>query len=428
MRACVYGAGAIGGHLAVRLAKGGADVSVIARGEHLAAIQANGLEVHAVDGVHKIKVQATDDPGTIGPVDAVFVTVKAPALPAVAAGIGPLLQPDTAVAFVMNGIPWWYFQHLGGPHDGHRLPRIDPGRRAAARGRAGSRDRWRGLLRQRRRSTPASSRSSSRKAASFSASRTARCRRAWRSGRPDHQGRHQRRGDDGNPHRDLEQADRQPRRRDAGGADRHARRRRSIPSRRRETAALRVMQEAAAIAQALGARPATNHDARIASQSGDGPQAEHPAGPGTRAADGDRWHVRCAAGAGADRRRVERRRWNCWWRCANSAAAGLGTLGRKRWKRGFLAGPGCGISILGFGCGAVGGLMVRGSAADQDTRDRRARWMPGSTISIRRCSTATVRRKPIWAGRLQPAKPAGIVVGTKVRSCRRRISAASRRR
>jgi 2-dehydropantoate 2-reductase len=59
-------------------------------------------------------------------VDAVFVTVKAPALPAVAAGIGPLLQRDTAVAFVMNGIPWWYFQHLGGPHDGSKLPRVDP--------------------------------------------------------------------------------------------------------------------------------------------------------------------------------------------------------------------------------------------------------------------------------------------------------------
>jgi 2-dehydropantoate 2-reductase len=126
MRACVYGAGAIGGHLAVRLAKGGADVSIIARGKHLAAIQANGLEVHAVDGVHKVKVRATDDPRTVGPMDAVFVTVKAPALPAVAAGIGPLLQQDTAVAFVMNGIPWWFFQHLGGPHDGRKLPRIDP--------------------------------------------------------------------------------------------------------------------------------------------------------------------------------------------------------------------------------------------------------------------------------------------------------------
>jgi 2-dehydropantoate 2-reductase len=126
MRACVYGAGAIGGHLAIRLAKGGADVSIIARGKHLAAIQANGLEVHAIDGVHKVRVLATDDPGTIGPVDAVFVTVKAPALPAVAAGIGPLLRQDTAVAFVMNGIPWWFFQHLGGAHDGRKLPRIDP--------------------------------------------------------------------------------------------------------------------------------------------------------------------------------------------------------------------------------------------------------------------------------------------------------------
>ena len=126
MRVCVYGAGAIGGHLAARLAKGGAEVSVIARGAHLAAIQANGLEVHAVDGVHRVKVHATDDPRAVGPVDAVFVTVKAPALPAVAAGIGRLLKPDTAVPFVMNGVPWWYFLHLGGPHDGRALPRIDP--------------------------------------------------------------------------------------------------------------------------------------------------------------------------------------------------------------------------------------------------------------------------------------------------------------
>ena len=126
MRVCVYGAGAIGGHLAARLAKGGAEVSVIARGAHLAAIQASGLEVHAADGVHQVRVHATDDPRAVGPVDAVFVTVKAPALPAVAAGIGPLLKPGTAVPFVMNGIPWWYFLHLGGPHDGRTLPRVDP--------------------------------------------------------------------------------------------------------------------------------------------------------------------------------------------------------------------------------------------------------------------------------------------------------------
>ena len=127
MRVCVYGAGAIGGHLAVRLARGGADVSVVARGPHLAAIQANGLTVHAVDGTHQMRVRASDDPAALGPQDAVFVTVKAPALPQVAAGIGPLLRADTPVAFVMNGIPWWYFIGMGGPHDGKALPRIDPG-------------------------------------------------------------------------------------------------------------------------------------------------------------------------------------------------------------------------------------------------------------------------------------------------------------
>lgn len=127
MRICVYGAGAIGGHLAVRLARGGAEVSVLARGPHLAAIQRDGLTVHASDGHHNVRVQASDDAKALGPQDAVIVTVKAPALPAVAAGIGPLLKGDTSVAFVMNGIPWFYFHGIGGKLEGHRLPKIDPG-------------------------------------------------------------------------------------------------------------------------------------------------------------------------------------------------------------------------------------------------------------------------------------------------------------
>jgi 2-dehydropantoate 2-reductase len=126
MKICIYGAGAIGGHLAARLHRAGADVCVIARGAHLAAIQANGLTVHAVDGEHHAPVKASAHPEDLGPQDAVFVTVKAPALPAVAAAIAPLLGRDTAVAFVMNGIPWWYFDHLPGPHAGKSLPRIDP--------------------------------------------------------------------------------------------------------------------------------------------------------------------------------------------------------------------------------------------------------------------------------------------------------------
>jgi 2-dehydropantoate 2-reductase len=127
MRVCVFGAGAIGGHLAVRLARGGAEVSVLARGPHLAAIQHDGLTVHTSEGQLHARVQASDDPRALGPQDAVLVTVKAPALPAIAAGIGPLLKPDTPVVFAMNGIPWFYFHGVGGALEGRRLPKIDPG-------------------------------------------------------------------------------------------------------------------------------------------------------------------------------------------------------------------------------------------------------------------------------------------------------------
>ncbi len=126
MRVCVYGAGAIGGHIAARLALGGAQVSLVARGAHLDAIRARGLTVHAHDGTHLSHPQASADPRELGPQDAVIVTVKAPALPSVAAGIAPLLGPETPVAFVMNGIPWWYFLGTPGPFEGTRLPEVDP--------------------------------------------------------------------------------------------------------------------------------------------------------------------------------------------------------------------------------------------------------------------------------------------------------------
>jgi 2-dehydropantoate 2-reductase len=127
MRICVFGAGSVGGYLAGTLARGGADVSVVARGAHLAAIRANGLTVESPDATINVKLPAAHDPAELGPQDAVIVTVKAPALPAVAATIAPLLGPDTTVAFPMNGIPWWYFHAHGGPFDGRRLPRLDPG-------------------------------------------------------------------------------------------------------------------------------------------------------------------------------------------------------------------------------------------------------------------------------------------------------------
>jgi 2-dehydropantoate 2-reductase len=127
MKICVFGAGAIGGHLAGRLANGGAEVSVVARGAYLAAIREKGLTVKAPDGTFHSRPAATDDPAALGQQDAVIVTAKGPALPSVAAAIAPLLRPDTPVAFVMNGIPWWYFDHHGGTLDGTPLPALDPG-------------------------------------------------------------------------------------------------------------------------------------------------------------------------------------------------------------------------------------------------------------------------------------------------------------
>ena len=82
--------------------------------------------MHTHEGQLHARVQASDDPKALGPQDAVLVTVKAPALPAAARAMPPLLREDTPVAFLTNGIPWWYFHGHGGPHDGHRLLLLDP--------------------------------------------------------------------------------------------------------------------------------------------------------------------------------------------------------------------------------------------------------------------------------------------------------------
>ena len=136
MRICIFGAGAIGGNIAGRLHKAGVTPDIVARGAHLSAIKADGLTVRYADGdAQRVTARASDDARDLGAQDLVIVTAKAPALPSVAAGIGPLLGPETAVLFVMNGIPWWYFQNHGGPHDDRRIERLDPGdalRRAVA--------------------------------------------------------------------------------------------------------------------------------------------------------------------------------------------------------------------------------------------------------------------------------------------------------
>ena len=129
MKVCIYGAGAVGCYLAARLHKGGAQVSVVARGATLEAIRSNGVHLEGPQYEISAKVDASDKPEELGVQDIVVVTVKSPALPSIVDGLKPLIGPNTAVAFVMNGIPWWYFHNFGGELAGRRLDTLDPGGR-----------------------------------------------------------------------------------------------------------------------------------------------------------------------------------------------------------------------------------------------------------------------------------------------------------
>ena len=128
MKICVFGAGAVGGTLAARLARSGNDVSVVARGAYLAAIRAHGLTIHAGDERIDQRVIASDRPADLGAQDVVISTLKASGLPALAHGIGPLLGADTSVVFAQNGIPWWYtLGPTGSPAPPPDLSALDPG-------------------------------------------------------------------------------------------------------------------------------------------------------------------------------------------------------------------------------------------------------------------------------------------------------------
>ena len=124
---CVVGAGAIGGLLAAKFALAGEDVTVIDQGAHLAAIQKNGLKLEWHDGkAQTAKVKAVNKPAEAGKQDIVVLAVKAHFLDQVVRDIDALLGPDTIVLTVQNGLPWWYFQKLGGKYDNHRLESLDP--------------------------------------------------------------------------------------------------------------------------------------------------------------------------------------------------------------------------------------------------------------------------------------------------------------
>jgi 2-dehydropantoate 2-reductase len=128
MRVAVYGAGAIGGLLGAYLARIDAEVSLIARGPHLAAMRERGLEVRGVSPF-TVRPRCTDDPAELGTQDYVIVALKAHSVPGVVDAMRPLLGPETAVVFAVNGVPWWYFHGLPGPYEGRRLESVDPGGR-----------------------------------------------------------------------------------------------------------------------------------------------------------------------------------------------------------------------------------------------------------------------------------------------------------
>jgi 2-dehydropantoate 2-reductase len=136
MRICIYGAGAIGGYLAAGLSKvNGVELSVVARGAHLAAIRQSGLKL-LIDGETRVcHPTATDDPRDLGPQDYVIVCLKAHQAWETAERMKPLLAAGTAVVTGQNGVPWWYTYGLDGRFAGARIRSVDPdGRQWAALG------------------------------------------------------------------------------------------------------------------------------------------------------------------------------------------------------------------------------------------------------------------------------------------------------
>ncbi len=128
MRICIFGAGAVGSHLAVRLARAGNEVSCVMRGPHLAAVRKAGLTLRVGSDEFKADVKASDDPADLGPQDVVISTLKATGVAALATGAQPLLMEDTAIVFAQNGIPWWY--DIGLPKNHPKTPDLsflDPG-------------------------------------------------------------------------------------------------------------------------------------------------------------------------------------------------------------------------------------------------------------------------------------------------------------
>ncbi|MBM3140451.1 MAG: 2-dehydropantoate 2-reductase [Chloroflexi bacterium] len=129
MRIAVFGAGAIGGYLGAMLSLAGEEVTLVARGPHLAAMRARGLRLQ-IEGEERVAhPRCVEDPAEAGPQDAVFLTLKAHQVPPVVDGLRALLRAEAPVVTAQNGVPWWYFHRLEGPWEGRRLESVDPGGR-----------------------------------------------------------------------------------------------------------------------------------------------------------------------------------------------------------------------------------------------------------------------------------------------------------
>jgi 2-dehydropantoate 2-reductase len=122
----VFGAGAVGGLVAARLALAGLPVAVVARGPHLKAIRERGLRLRARENDRTAKVEATDNAGELGAQDLVIIATKAHALPAAASALAQLVGPETILVPAQNGIPWWYFHRAGPPFEGEIVRAVDP--------------------------------------------------------------------------------------------------------------------------------------------------------------------------------------------------------------------------------------------------------------------------------------------------------------
>jgi 2-dehydropantoate 2-reductase len=127
VKVAVLGAGAIGAYVGASLSRAGVEVHLVARGPHLEAIRESGVRVSSPRGDFEARPHATDNPAEVGPVDHVFLGLKATHYASAGPLLEPMLQENTSIIAAQNGIPWWYFHGLDGKYEGTRVESVDPG-------------------------------------------------------------------------------------------------------------------------------------------------------------------------------------------------------------------------------------------------------------------------------------------------------------